>query len=196
MPSSFLTQEINVDVLANWKFLDNFLDMRREKFSQIHICERENEIHNPIVSSHREEGSKKALVILAKTALYDTLHHCDVCKFYREGIATTSSKTYTYQLDVAGEQIEKVTLKIVIPPIHSKYFDVDDEAGCVERLTLSQYEGPTPVISAVSPNKVHMVRSPILMMSTVGEEEGLSSFFSSYNLNLNLHVSNQPFRRN
>ena len=178
-PASFVNQEISVDVLANWKFMSNFLDMRREKFSHIQICEKENEIHDPILSSQREEGSKQALVILAKTALYDTLHHCDVCKFYREGIASAISKTYTYSLDLTGGvQEENVILKIVIPPIHSKYFDVNEESSTVERLILPQYENSTAASASPSSSStaIHMVKSPILMMSTVGEEEGIKFF--------------------
>lgn len=178
-PSSFVNQEISVDVLTNWKFMANFLDMRREKFSQIHLCEKENEIHDPIVSSLREEGSKKALVILAKTALYDTLHHCDVCKFYREGIASASSKTYTYTLGPIGEEQDvNVTLKIVIPPIHSKYFDVNEEMSTVERLILSQDERSVAgTLTSGNSVGIHMVKSPIMMMSTVGEEEGIYYFY-------------------
>ena len=175
-PSSFVNQEISVDVLTNWKFMSNFLDMRREKFSQIHMCKKDHEIHDPIVSSLREEGSKKALVILAKTALYDTLHHCDVCKFYREGIASASSKTYTYILDPIGEEQDvNVTLKIVIPPIHSKYFDVNEDTNTVEGLILPQDERSVTGTLTESVG-LHMVKSPIMMMSTVGEEEGMFIF--------------------
>ena len=157
------------NILSNWKFLSNFLDMRREKSSQIHLCQRKNEVYQPVVSSRLEEGSNKALVILAKTALYDTLHHCDVCKFYREGIASAVSQVYDYQLKtVGGEQEEIVNLKIVIPPIHGKYFHIDEEKKSVVQLIL-------PSINQTVHGNTHMVKSPVLMMSTVGEEEGTCS---------------------
>ena len=179
-PSSFDDKETcaDVDVIANWQFLSNFLDMRREKFSRIHVCCKSNEVHNPIVSSRREEGTSKALVILAKTALYDTLHHCDVCKFYREGIASAVSKTYDYTLTSPGLQ-ENITLKIVVPPIHSKYFDVNEETNTVERLILPSTDFSQQAVTSQPP--AHMVKSPILMMSTVGEEEGRKNpFFVTY----------------
>lgn len=173
-PASYDSTAYGVDssddpsVLSSWKFLSNFLDMRREKSSQIHMCHKKNEVYKPVVSSRREEGSNKALVILAKTALYDTLHHCDVCKFYREGIASAVSQVYDYQLNTIGENEETVDLKIVVPPIHCKYFDIDEEKKSVIHLIL-------PSTSQTMYGHTHMVKSPVLMMSTVGEEEGKCS---------------------
>lgn len=165
-PSSSAQLASNVDI---WKFIPNFLDMRREKCSPVHVCSKDNKTHNPVIDSTREEGSDKALVILAKTALYDTFHHCDVCKIYREGIGNMVAQIFNYSITTNnGEVKEYIKLQFVIPPIHLKYFEVDDSSGTIERLITPTYnEDPKQTVSRCS-----SVKSPIFMMSTMGEEEG------------------------
>ena len=150
--------------VSTTKFVSGYLDMNYETFSPVHVDCSETALHNPVLSRVREEGTDTALVILAKTAAYDTYHHCDICRFYREGIANTSTKIYSYQIQGFGADKQVIDLKIAIPPIHMKYFIVNEST--LLSLILPQCN------ESASENCQVQVKTPIFMRSASSGDEG------------------------
>lgn len=163
--------------LKETKFVSGFLDMRLETCSQIHVCSSEKETTLQIVAQDKEKGTDSALVILAKTAAFDAYHHCDICRFYREGISNTVSQVYTYQVLNFGHAKRTLDVQIVIPPIHMKYFIVDETTNTLLNLILQPVEEETKV-NRMNQHPLN-TKTPIFMHSSGGEEEGMLSEFEN-----------------
>ena len=158
------------DDMLTTKFYSDYLVSKYENFSPAHVCLTSDEVNDIIVSHNREEDStSEALVILSKTASCDMYHHCDVCRFYREGIANTVTEACSYQLFNFGKEQQTIDLQVIIPPIHMKYFVVNNETKVMTSLLLQNCGPDVDSLTTLSRSRV---KTPILMMSSSGDEEG------------------------
>lgn len=167
------TRELSVlEILRSTRFVPGFLDTKYDVFSLPQVCTIEDEMEEQVLSRAKEEGSGDALVILAKTAAYDTFHHCDMCRFYREGIANNASQVSTYQLDNVGSDHRSISLLVVIPPIHTKLFIFEEGSTNITNVVFSQYNEPFIPTEDSTVLTGCRVKTPILMLSSSGDEEG------------------------
>ena len=166
-PSTYfnLTQlnSISIENVLQTQFFDGFLDSRLNKFSRVCIEGIDNYTHNQIIDSTKEEGSESALVVLSKSPSCDTYHHCDVCRFYREGLG--SSSRYEFQFTDGDEEI--ITLNFYIPQLQLKYFIVDRNEKQMKSLMLPESN---------QPGEAGHVKTPVFMYVTAGHEEGEPGF--------------------
>ncbi|XP_057314871.1 GREB1-like protein isoform X2 [Hydractinia symbiolongicarpus] len=184
------TRELSVlEILRSTKFVPGFLDTKYDVFSLPHVCTIEDEMEEQVLSRAKDEGSVDALVILAKTAAYDTFHHCDMCRFYREGIANNASQVSTYQLDNVGSDHRSVNLLVVIPPIHTKHFIFEEGSTNITNVVFSQYNEPFIPTEDSTVLTGCCVKTPILMLSSSGDEEGLLNLFHTMEETDHLHIT-------
>ena len=167
----------NAQELSSTKFVSQCLDTEYASFSPICFPHVDTG-RNPISHIHDLPGRPYEQVILAKTAAHDFWHHCDICKFYREGIGSNLVKTLTYKLHNFGTDQKTIELEFVIPLMHLKYFLYDEIEETMSSLILSKYD-PDNHPSTPQAYKAAVIKSPILMTSSEGHEEGMRHYLSS-----------------
>ena len=101
------------------EFIAEFLDSEFKNFSRVHsysvtkdaIPDKKQEIQMlKRISDVTDIGGQQIVpVILAGCASHDTLHHCDSCKFYREGMGGDTTKVLDYQLRGFGDENTEVS---------------------------------------------------------------------------------------
>ena len=111
-------------------------------------------------------------MMLSYWAAYDTYHHCDVCKNYRESMGPSSSLTCTFTLQ-CGEK-----LHFIIPHRYLPSFTfTKDKQLCSLRLPVVLTGGSGEVVKPLktesgSAEESGAVKSPIMMPSTGRHEYG------------------------
>ena len=114
-------------------------------------------------------------MMLSFWAAYDTYHHCDGCKNYREGLGPSSSLSYMYTLQ-CGEK-----LQFIIPHrcLQSFTFTKEKQLRSL-RLAVVLTGGTGEVVKPLKTESgdgeaVGLVRSPIMMPSTGRHDYGENS---------------------
>ena len=113
----------DVSKVSETEFITEFLDSEFKNFSRVHISsvikdvkpDKKQEVQMlKRISDVTDIGGQQVVpVILADCAAHDTLHHCDSCKFYREGMGGDTTKVFDYQLKGFGDDNSEVTFVIV-----------------------------------------------------------------------------------
>jgi len=169
--------------VLNTKFFEGYLDSTFQKMSPVCIY-TDNVKLEQLKSCGLEEGSESALVILSKTSCFDTYHHCDICKFYREGIGHNATKVYTYSLNMNDGT--SVQLPFSIPPIHLKYFVIHEAERTMSSVTLATFDREQMVTTQFP---MRSAKTPIFMFSSSGEEEGLFNLFHAMEETDHIHIT-------
>ncbi len=116
----------DINKVSETEFITEFLDSEFKNYSRVHISsvskdikpDKKQEVRMVKRTSDITDigGQQIVPVILADCATHDTLHHCDSCKFYREGIGGDTTKVLDYQLTTFGD--EKTEVGCFISPWH------------------------------------------------------------------------------
>ena len=183
----------DIHKVSETEFITEFLDSEFRNFSRVQICagrqfktscgKQKGQMLKRKSKVTETEGQQIVQVILANCAAHDTLHHCDTCKFYREGIGGNTTKVLDYQLAAFYDDGKVVELQFIIPAMHMKYFIVDEENQAVKSLILPRVSVCSPIPKLIKTEEEaslgRKIKTPILMASCEGEEEGEPrSFFS------------------
>eukprot|EP00795_Rhopilema_esculentum_P007430 gene7430-13192_t len=193
----------DVSKVSETEFITEFLDSEFKNFSRVHISsvikdvkpDKKQEVQMlKRISDVTDIGGQQVVpVILADCAAHDTLHHCDSCKFYREGMGGDTTKVFDYQLKGFGDDNSEVELQFIIPVMHMKYFLVDEEQQTVQGLFLPKINVATPFPKAVKTYEETLIgrkiKTPILMASSEGEEEGLLNLFHAMEETDYVHIT-------
>ena len=104
----------DVTKVSETEFITEFLDSEFKSFSRVHISSviketkpnKKQEVRMlKRTSDVTDIGGQQVIpVILADCASHDTLHHCDSCKFYREGMGGDTTKVLDYQVKDFGDE--------------------------------------------------------------------------------------------
>ena len=127
------------------------------------------------LSVKRSPGRPTCPMMLSCWAAYDTYHHCDGCKNYREGMGPSTSSSYIYTLQ-CGEK-----LHFIIPHRCLQNFTFTKEKQLRSLrlpvvLTGGSGEEVKPLKTEAGDGEaVGVVRSPIMMPSTGRHEYGEKS---------------------
>ena len=136
-----------------------------------------------LLSVKRSPGRPTCPMMLSCWASYDTYHHCDGCKNYREGMGASSSLSCLYSLK-CGEK-----LHFVIPHTCLQSFTFTKEKQLRSlRLPVVLTGGSGEVVKLLKTEsgdgeEVGVVRCPIMIPSTGRHEYGERRFYASRNYN-------------
>ncbi|XP_078360674.1 GREB1-like protein isoform X2 [Oculina patagonica] len=129
------------------------------------------------LSVKRSPGRPTCPMMLSCWAAYDTYHHCDSCKNYREGMGPNTSLSYMYTLQ-CGEK-----LHFIIPHrcLQSFTFTKEKQLRSL-RLPVVLTGGSGEVVKPLKSESgdgeaAGVVRSPIMMPSTGRHEYGLLNLY-------------------
>ena len=114
----------DVSKVAETEFITEFLDSEFKRFSRVDISsvikdvkpDKKQEVQMLKRTSDVTDigGQQVVPVILADCASHDTLHHCDNCKFYREGMGGDTTKVLDYVITGFGDD----NLEVFILPCY------------------------------------------------------------------------------
>ena len=108
----------DVTKVSETEFITEFLDSEFKSFSRVHLSsvikeakpDKKQEVRMlKRISDVTDIGGQQVIpVILADCASHDTLHHCDSCKFYREGMGGDTTKVLDYHVKNFGDEGNEV----------------------------------------------------------------------------------------
>eukprot|EP00794_Sanderia_malayensis_P004602 gene4602-5207_t len=193
----------DITKVSETEFITEFLDSEFKSFSRVHISsvskdskpDKKQEIQMLKRTSDIKDigGQQIVPVILANCASHDTLHHCDSCKFYREGMGGDTTKVLDYQLLGFGDENAEVDIQFIIPVMHMKYFTIDEEQQAVKGLLMPKINVGTPFPKIVKTDEETLlgrkIKTPILMASSEGQEEGLLNLFHAMEETDHIHIT-------
>jgi len=193
----------DVTKVSETEFITEFLDSEFKSFSRVHISSviketkpnKKQEVRMlKRTSDVTDIGGQQVIpVILADCASHDTLHHCDSCKFYREGMGGDTTKVLDYQVKDFGDESCEVELQFIIPVMHLKYFLINEQEQMVQSLLLPKVSTASSIPKTVKTEEENIIgrkmKTPILMASSEGEEEGLLNIFHSMKETDHSHIT-------
>lgn len=113
-------------------------------------------------------------VMMSSFAAYDSYHHCDDCKNYREGLGPSLFTKHAFTLGT-GEQ-----LTFVIPSTRREWFIFNDQNELQTlKLPIVTRKSSSERWDIVSRHSEHALKSPIFMASIGRAEQGMASLFIS-----------------
>lgn len=128
--------------------------------------------------------SKVTSVLLSSWAAHDICHHCDSCKTYRDGVSSSTSLYYIYQLD-CGEN-----LHFLIPPTYISEFSYNDSKQLKSlKLPRVLVKGTAGEVVALKNEGEKIVTRSILspiMISSTGRHDTGRRLETTFRLNVNL----------
>lgn len=142
---------------------------------QIHAstgCIVSGDTSSQLLSVKRSQGRPTCPMMLSYWAAYDTYHHCDGCKNYREGMGPSTSLSYMYTLQCG----EKLHFIIPLRCFQSFTFTKEKQLRSL-RLPVVLTGGSGEVVKPLKTESgdgeaLGVVWSPIMMPSTGRHEYG------------------------